>query len=318
MDWKLPVVAIGSVIAGLSMVSCSLLGGGNKASKDDPYGLGAYQSAGGRVAGMGPATAGVSPGGGASAGAASGSPGKAAGITRDEDIVWAPENPDEAIGGGLEELWKQPENKTWHMSYKEAAQQSRQTGKPLLIWFTDSAQSPLCRRLSDELFSTSDFESWATSTLVRLRVDTTIPPKERNTDLGVRKSRYVEQLKKRYSVHGHPTVVLLLPSGEVHASYRGYKKGDSDYYWARLKQAVVKAEESYGKWREKYEQRGYRLWTSRDGQKTFAKLYRFQPGSVTLIDPDGKRGTTSFKRLSDADQAWILLQKKKYDARKGE
>lgn len=292
------------------------MGGGQK-EDDDPYGMGAYQKAGGRIggfAGAGAASAGVTSAAGA--GVRGGAPTSGAGITPEDKIHWAPEDPDKPIGGGLEQLWEQPENKSWHTSYKEAAQQSRQNGKPMMIWFTDSMHSPLCRKLSDELFSKSEFEGWATESLVRLRVDATIPAKEKYTDLGVRKSKYVQELKKRYSVHGYPTVLLLMPGGEVHARYRGYRKGGSEFYWARLKQAVVKAEEGYGKWREKYESRGYRLWTSRDGRKTFAKIYRFKPGSVTLIDPDGKRGTTSFRKLSDADQAWILLQKKKYDAQK--
>jgi thioredoxin-related protein len=300
--------------AGLVLTSCSLFDQKKKKPGNDPYGLKAYQQAGGRLAGLG-AEATVQ---GASGGEwISGNEARVAGITPDEDIVWAPENPDEAIGGGLEELWQRPENKSWHQSYREASQQSKQTGNPMLIWFTDSRFSPICRRLSEELFSTPVFESWASGNLVRLRADSSVPERESNTALGIRKVDYVKKLKKRYGVHGHPTVLILSPGGEVQARYRGYKPGDHDYYWARMKQAVIKAQKAYGAWREKYESRGYRLWTSRDGRKTFAKLYRFRPGSVTLIDPDGKRGTTSFKRLCDADQAWILLQKKKYDASKG-
>ncbi len=307
-----PLLAAGMVFATLLLVSCSL--GGGKKENNDPYGLGAYQRAGGRITGMGEVAAGVSGGEAVRVGSTRVS---AAGITPDEDIVWAPEDPNEAIGGGLEELWKKPENKSWHLSYREAVRHARETGKPMLVWFTDSMFSPLCRRLSDELFSKSGFESWAGEHVVRLRVDATIPAKEMRESIGTRKKQYVEKLKKRFGVHGHPTVLVLMPGGEVLARYRGYKKGDSGYYFARIKQAVTKAEEDYGKWREKYEKRGYRLWTSRDGRKTFAKLLRFRPGAVTLVDPDGKRGTTSFKRLSDADQAWVMQEKKNYEARRG-
>lgn len=298
----------------LSLLSCAQFGGNKakKAAPKDPYGLDAYQQAGGRIAGMDGATTTVTGGIPTAGGSLS-----ASGITRDEDIQWAPEDPNKPIGGGLEELWKQPENKSWHTSYTVAADQSRQSGKPLMMWFTDSMHSPLCRKLSDELFSQGRFDKWASKNLVRLRVDTTLPSKERHTDLGARKSKYVEKLKKRYNIHGHPTVLILSPRGSVVASYRGYKKGNPDYYWGQMKVSVTKAEEDYGAWREKLESRGYRIWTSRSGRKTFAKLYRFQPGKVTLIDPDGKRGTTSFRKLSDADQAWVMLQKKKYDARGG-
>ncbi len=284
--------------------------------KPSPSGLKAYQKAGGRIAGMGMDEAQVR----VSAGSAA--PSSAlSGITPDADIVWAPENPNEAIGGGLDVAWEKPENKSWHTRYSTASRLSKRSGKPMLIWFTDSARSPLCRRLSDELFSRPDFESWAAEKIVRLRVDSTIKIKNREQmglgkyeDLKTRKNDYVKRLKKRYSVHGHPTVILLSPSGKVLQKYRGYKKGNAEYYWGRLKHVVSNAEEDYGKWRERMEARGYRVWTSRDGQKIFAKLYRFASGKVTLIDPDGKRGKTSMRNLSDADQTWILNEKKKHDA----
>ncbi|NNJ42383.1 MAG: thioredoxin family protein [Akkermansiaceae bacterium] len=309
MHWKRWSCAAAS----LSLMSCAqigeIVGVTPKSPVKDAYGLGAYQQAGGRVSGMDASMVNVT--GGSRLGAAS----AVTGITREEDIVWASENPDEPMGGGLEELWKRPENKSWQTSHTEARRQSHQSGKPMMIWFTDSMHSPLCRKLSDELFSKLEFEQWASGRLVRLRVDTALPAKERDQNLRARKRQFIENLKKRYSIHGHPTVLILSPRGAAVASYRGYKKGTDDYYWARIKQAVIKAEEDYGSWREKLERRGYRLWTSRGGRKTFAKLYRYRPESITLIDPEGKRGSTSFRKLSDADQAWLLLQKKKYDAR---
>jgi len=130
--------------SGLGLVSCSAPSGDGAIPGQDQYGLGAYQQAGGRVAGMeNPVTVRIEGGDSLVAGL------KGKGITPEEDIVWAPENPDEAIDAGLEQLWKSPDRKSWHQSYTEATQQSRQTGKPLLIWFTDSMYSPTCRHLSE-------------------------------------------------------------------------------------------------------------------------------------------------------------------------
>ncbi len=298
--------------------ACSMLGGGDE--PDDPMaGLDAYKQAGGHIAGsVEDAAEGTLPSGAAAQVSIS-----SAEITPEEDIVWAPEDDNVPMPGGLDKLWENPENTSWHESYVEASKLSRQNGKPLLIWFTDSAKSPLCRLLDKDLFSNDGFESWASKRLVRVKMDENIKVKDRSkmtigeyTDLVVRRKNYIEKLKQRYKVKGHPTVLILSPSGKVVARYRGYKKGTVDYYWGRMKHDVSEAEDDYGAWREKLEKRGYRMWTSRDGRKTFAKLYRFKPGKVTLIDPDGHRGTTSFARLSDADQAWIMLQKKKYEAKK--
>lgn len=295
------------ILSSLGLISCSV------PDESQPHaglnGLKAYQQAGGSIVGM-DNSATVSIGGGSAP--VAGLSGE--GITPEDDIVWAPEDPEEAIDGGLERLWQSPQNKSWHQSYKEASRQSRQLGKALLIWFTDSMYSPTCRQLSEEVFSIPDFEEWATKHVVRLRVDKQVPAKERSKDIGVRKLKYIKKLIKQYGVKGCPTVLLLKPGGEVHVNYRGYKKGDGEYYLARLKHAVVIIDRGYEQWRDKYEKRGYRLWESRDGRKTFAKLYRFQSGKVTLVDPDGQRGVTSFNNLSNADKAWIMLQKKKRDA----
>ena len=294
-----------AIIVCCSFSSCSSF---RKSKGNDPTsGLDAYQQAGGQLSVDGSLPADVQAN--VSVGMSS--------IPSDDEIVWAPEDDNVPMPGGLEDLWKRPENKSWHTSYSEAIQHSRQTGKTLLVWFTDTAHSPLCRRLSDDLFSNSGFDAWASRRLVRLRLDSTISSKEKREDAGARKYQYIQMLKKRYKVNGFPTVLVLSPRGAVVARYRGYKKDSSDYYWSRLKRDVSKAEDDFGAWQEKLEKRGYRLWTSRDGRKTFAKLYRYKPGKVTLIDPDGKGGTTSFRKLSDADQAWLMLEKKKYEARRG-
>ena len=303
-----PLVIVLTVLSScLGLLSCSVPD--ESQAQSGQYGLRAYQQAGGRITGMNNSTAVRIGGGSAPVAGLSGE-----GITPEEDIVWAPEDPDEAIDGGLEQLWQSPQNKSWHQSYKEASQQSRQMGKALLIWFTDSMHSPTCRHLSEEVFSLPDFEDWATKHIIRLRVDKQVPSRQRSKDIGIRKMKYIKKLIERYGVRGCPTVILLNPSGEVHVKYRGYKKGGQEYYLARMKHAVGMIDRGYDEWRDKYEKLGYRLWESRDGRKTFAKLYRFRAGQVTLVDPDGQRGVTSFNKLSDADKAWIMLQKKKSEA----
>lgn len=289
-----------TVLASLSVCSCVQLGS-PQAEEDPFYGMDAYKKAGGRVSG------------GVSGGTQSSSQVKPTAIVDESDIVWAPEDVNVPMPGGLEDKWKSPESKSWQVSHIEASRFSRSLGKPLLIWFTDTAKSPLCRRLSDELFSTTEFDDWANKHIVRLRVDSQIPHDERKTNKGVQKSNYIKKLKKQYNVLGHPTVLILAPGGEVVATYRGFKKGGGAHYWMKMKYDVSQSEDEYGKWREKMEKKGYRVWTNRKGHKTFARLVRYQPGKITLIDPDNNRGATSFRSLSDADQAWLMTQKKKAD-----
>jgi len=251
------------------------------------------------------------------AGVVSASTARDLGITAAEDVVWAPEDPNKAIGEGLETLWEKPESKLWHKDYKEASRLSESSGKPLLIWFTDTVKSSICRKLNDELFNTKDFDEWAGDNIIRLTIDTHFGTTGLLKDYEIKKLEEIKALKKRFSIMGSPTVLILAPQGSVIEKYRGYKTGDSVYYWGKIRHTVEIAMKKYGQWREKLEKKGYRMWTSRGGVKVFAKLSRYQPGKVTLTQPNGKRGITSFKKLSDQDQAWVLLQKKKYEQKKG-
>lgn len=73
--------------------------------------------------------------------------------------------------------------------------------------------------------------------VVRLRVDSTIHVDDLNLSLDEKISRqnelksYVQRLKKRYKVLGHPTLLMLNMSGEVLWKDTGYKRGKADFVW---------------------------------------------------------------------------------------
>jgi thioredoxin-related protein len=237
-------------------------------------------------------------------------------ITPQEDIVYTdPDNPDAEIPE-LADLLSNAKRGPWEESETIAKQRSVREGKPLLIWFTDSQSSPMCKALSQELFSTHEFGDWATEKLIRLRVDAAVKINDPDLDLGssedrrIRVIRYVAELKKRYKVLGHPSLIMLSPSGEVVSRPRGYKRGDAEYLWGVLKQGEAAASASYQGWREGLEKKGYREWSDRRGRKIFAKLVSYQNGTLILIEPDGNRARTQEKSLSDGDRLWITEQKR--------
>lgn len=239
-------------------------------------------------------------------------------ITRDEDIVFTnPDAPDSDIPE-LSSLLAAPKRGPWEASETIARQRSAREGKPLLIWFTDSQGSPMCKAVSDELFSTHEFGGWATEKLVRLKIDAT-PDKElldnsedlgSKEDLRVRMLSYSADLKKRYKVMGYPTLVMLNTGGEVVGRYRGYKRGEAQYLWGQLKHAEAVSHEAYLSWRKNLEKKGYREWQDRKGRKVFARLASYSAGKLTFIEPDGTRSKTTEDKLSSQDQAWIAEQKK--------
>lgn len=235
----------------------------------------------------------------------------------EDKIVWADEDPDKPMNG-LDDLWQVGPQDNWYESYTEVMRLARKEGKPVLMWFSNTnskSPNPSNQALDDELFSTGVFETWAAEKVVRLRVDSNI--NESDDDKKVKKREYVNDLKKRYKIHGAPVVIMLSPRGSSFGKYIGYKRGDASFYHGRLKSAYRNAMTDYGKWREEYEAKGYRVWHDSKGRKVFAKPKALKGNMLYLIDPDGKKSKTSLNKLSKEDRNWVHdYQKKKAASRR--
>lgn len=298
-------------IAMLALCSCGVQKQDQKKSEASPFGasgippqLRAKQdNAGGAP---------VIPGGNTAPAAAT------SGLTPESEIVFTnPDDPDAEIPELSKLLAESPKRRgPWEVSESIAKRRALREGKPLLVWFTDSAQSPMCKALSQELFSTPDFEKWAGEKLVRLRVDANVKIEDENLGLDEKETmrvdmqNHVAKLKKQYRVLGHPSVLMLGPGGEIIGRYRGYKRGEADYLWGQIKHAEAVATDTRRQWRADLEAKGYREWKDRSGRSVFAKLTGYANGNLTLIEPDGTRSRTREDRLSDSDRTWIAEQKK--------
>ena len=252
----------------------------------------------------------VKPGGNISAGS------PFIGLTDEKDIVYTdPDNPTAEIPE-LATLLAGSKRGPWEESETIAKKRAMREGKPLLIWFTDSASSPMCKALSEELFSTKEFGDWATEKLVRLKVDAEVRITDPDLDLGssenrrIEMIRYVAKLKKQYKILGHPSLVMLSASGEVMSRPRGFKRGDAEFLWGVLKQGEVASSIANSAWRRGLEKKGYREWRDKRGRTIFAKLISYSKGTLILVEPDGGRARTLEIILSDTDRSWISAQKK--------
>jgi thioredoxin-related protein len=237
-------------------------------------------------------------------------------ITPAEDIVYTdPDNPEAGIPE-LATLLADNKRGPWEDSETLAKNRSIREGKPLLIWFTDSQSSPMCKAVTQELFSTNEFGNWATEKLVRLKVDAVANFDDKDMDLASKEDlrtrimSYNKALKARYKILGYPSFIMLSPSGEVVGRYRGYKRGEADLLWGQFKHGEAVSSNSYREWRSSLEKRGYREWQDRKGRKIFAKLTSYSKGKLTFIEPHGVRSQTQETSLSDTDRAWITEQKR--------
>jgi thioredoxin-related protein len=224
-----------------------------------------------------------------------------------DELVWTdPDNPDAELPE-LDGLLDAPKQKgPWWDSETEAVRESKRTGKPLLIWFTDTQRSPASKALSENLLSRKDFEEWAEANTVRLVVDQTVA---KNIDDNVAKQIHVRDLKKKYKASGFPSLHVLAPSGEVIGRYKGYRPGQEDFLWGQLKQGVGLAKERQQSWKASLEKKGYRDWSNDSGKVIFAKLEAYKDGHMIIVEPDGQRVRTEEKHLSSGDRAWIRQQK---------
>lgn len=196
----------------------------------------------------------------------------------------------------------------WMEDEPKALRASRKTGKPLLVWFTDSKNSAACKTLSTELLNKDEFETWATENTVRLVVDQN-PPGAKKLDAQTRLQLTNRELKKKYAARGYPTMMVIAPSGEVIGRYTGYRRGKEDFLWGQMKQGLSLAGEKQQAWRASLEKKGYRQWSDTKGRTLFAKLANYNSGNVILAEPDGRRAQTNEKYLSAEDRIWIQQQK---------
>jgi thioredoxin-related protein len=239
-------------------------------------------------------------------------------LTPEEEIIFTdPDNPDANIPELSTLLESTPKRRKgpWEDSEAIARKRSLREGKPLLIWFTDSRSSPMCKALAQELFNNPAFNEWADQHFIRLRVDSQPQVTDQSLSLDEKETKlveiraYVKRIKKQYKILGHPNLILVHPDGSVIGRYRGYKRGDAEFTWGLLKQGEAAFQHTYKDWKGSLEKRGYRQWTDTKGRTVFAKLVSYSKGTLMLIEPDGTRSKTHENRLSNEDRMWIDEQK---------
>jgi len=223
--------------------------------------------------------------------------------TSEEDIIWAPEDPDAPISELEGIQFEEEPVDSWHEDFDKAMRQARVTGKPVMMWFTRSQNSPLCDVLSRELLGTKEFDEWAANNVIRLRIDSSL--KISNTGERRDRERKIAALKKRFSALGQPVIVMLSPRGTEFGKYRGYDPGSADLYFGRLRGHQRLAQADYINWKTDHEAKGYRVWHDARGRTVFAKVARYKQGTLWLVEPDGKRSKTSVSKLSTEDRQYI-------------
>ncbi len=118
----------------------------------------------------------------------------------------------------------------WKTNLDEALATAKKENKDVLINFTGSDWCQWCKRLSDEVFSKSQFEEFADKNLVLVKID--FP---RNIEQSNATKFYNQKLANMYGVEGFPTIILLDKNGRGILK-TGYIQGGVENYIQQLRQ----------------------------------------------------------------------------------
>jgi protein disulfide-isomerase len=126
----------------------------------------------------------------------------------------------------------------WLTDFEKAKQQAEELKKPILADFSGSDWCGWCIKLDKEVFSTKEFQEFATNNLILFLAD--FPAKKPQSD---KEKGQNKKLADKYRIEGYPTVLLLDKDGNVLAR-TGYQKGGAKAYIQHLKELIEKADKS--------------------------------------------------------------------------
>jgi thioredoxin-related protein len=237
-----------------------------------------------------------------------------ANITPQEDLIFTdPDNPE----ASLEEInsinaKKMPEN-TWQQSETIAKKLAFSQGKPLLIWFNQSANNPICLQIQNELFSSKEFSTWAKENTIRLLIDQNVTLEDSKLSMDEKYSKiyaiqnYNKALAKKYDVIAYPSILMLKPNGEVILRHRKYKSGNARFLLGTLQNAADIVKREHEQWKIKMTQQGYREWENQEGKKYFGKLLHVKDNIATFTEPDGTISKTHIDNLNNHSKQYLNL-----------
>ena len=120
----------------------------------------------------------------------------------------------------------------WETNLETAWQKAKTENKAVLDNFTGSDWCQWCIKLSDEVFSKSEFADYAEENLILVKLD--FP---RSIEQSNETKMYNNQLAQKYGVQGFPTVLLFNSSG-VMVLQTGYQPGGPVAYVDHLKNSL--------------------------------------------------------------------------------
>jgi thioredoxin-related protein len=117
---------------------------------------------------------------------------------------------------------------SWITDYKKAQEDAKAGKKLVLLEFTGSDWCGWCMKLDKEVFSTPEFQNYASRNLILVKLDF---PRRRPQTEALKKQNL--QLAQKYDIQGFPTIIVLNSQGEK-VGELGYTDGGPSPFLAKL------------------------------------------------------------------------------------
>jgi thioredoxin-related protein len=123
---------------------------------------------------------------------------------------------------------------SWLINFEEAKQESKQTGKPILLYFSGSDWCGPCIKLKKEMFDSETFKEYASSHLILMQADF---PRTKKNQPDKSTMAQNEALAEKYNTGGvFPRVLLLNGEGKVLKEWNGYINEKPEVFIEHLKE----------------------------------------------------------------------------------
>jgi thioredoxin-related protein len=121
----------------------------------------------------------------------------------------------------------------WLKDFELAKKESKESGKPILLYFSGSDWCGICIKLKRDLFETQTFEKYASDNLILMQADF---PRMKKNQLDEKEKKQNELLADKYNSQGvFPHLLLLNSEGKVLKEWLGDPKVKPEGFIEQLK-----------------------------------------------------------------------------------
>lgn len=120
----------------------------------------------------------------------------------------------------------------WYDNFGKAQEESKKTGKPILMLFTGSDWCGFCIRMDKAAFSKPGFQEFIQSNFVMFKADF---PRRTKLQPGIAAQN--NDLAEQYGIRGFPTVLITNSEGAVLAR-TGFIRGNESAYKAEYEKIL--------------------------------------------------------------------------------